>query len=316
LAILCSGEVLWDVFGEKELLGGAPLNFAVSMMRLGYPVALLTALGDDARGHRAMELIRAHGLSTEWVQIVLGAPTGAAIVTTDSKGNATYRIQRPAAFDSLVVDDSLLRRIELVAPDWFYFGTLAQSSPGSMALVEVIRQRWPRIKCFYDANLREGHWNMPLVQQLSSHADIMQLNEAEARILQCELGPLKTFSLEGFCREWSERNEIGTLCVTLGSNGCAVFSGGNFSKFDGFQVDVVDTVGAGDAFAAAFLHGIISGWPVSKTASFANALGAFIAGQAGAVPDWTLKQVNHFLSGISAANRSRKQTKGQTRVRT
>jgi fructokinase len=307
LTILCTGEVLWDVFGEKELLGGAPLNFALSMMRLGHPVALLTAVGDDPRGRRALEHIRAHGLSTDWVQTIPGARTGTAIVTTDSSGNATYRIQRPAAFDSLVVDDSLLHRIQILAPSWFYFGTLAQSAPGSTALIDVIRQRWPGIKSFYDANLRDGHWNMDLIQQLSSGAAIMQLNQAEAKTLHCELNPLKTFSLQRFCREWSDKYEIDTLCVTLGSNGCAVFSEGSFLNFDGSQVDVVDTVGAGDAFAAAFLHGMINGWPMSKTTSFANALGAIVTARTGAIPDWTLKDIEQLVSRSPATKQSKKQ---------
>lgn len=315
MAILCTGEVLWDVFGEKELLGGAPLNFAVTMLRLGQPVALLTAVGDDERGRRALEYIRAHGLPTDWVQTVSGARTGTAIVTTDSSGNATYNIQRPAAFDSLRFDDVLLQRINALAPPWFYFGTLAQSMPGNIWIGEAIRRRFPEMKCFYDANLRDGHWNLALVQQLSAHAAIMQLNEAEARTLHSELSPLEPFSLERFCEEWRERYDIGILCVTRGREGCAVSSSSGFLTFNGFPVDVVDTVGAGDAFAAAFLHGIISRWSLNKTASFANALGAVVAARTGATPDWTFKDVNQVLSSSSVVKPSTNRTKRQSRIR-
>lgn len=297
MAILCTGEVLWDVFGEKEFLGGAPLNFAVTLMRLGHPVALLTAVGNDERGRRALEYIRSHRLPAEWVQAVPGVRTGTAFVTTDSAGNATYRIQRPAAFDSLRIDEGLLKRIRALAPPWFYFGTLAQSVPGSIAIIDAIRTCLPATKCFYDANLRDSHWNLALVQQLSARAAIMQVNEAEAKTLHCEVSPLKPFSLESFSQEWREKYQIGILCVTLGRNGCAVCTDTGFLKFDGFPADVVDTVGAGDAFAAAFLHGVISRWPVNKTALFANALGAVVAGRTGAIPDWTFKDVNQLLHG-------------------
>lgn len=309
MAILCTGEVLWDVFGEKELLGGAPLNFGVTLLRLGHPVALLTAVGDDERGRRALEYIRTHGLSTEWVQIVAGARTGTAIVTTDSSGNATYRIQRPAAFDSLRIDDVLLKRIRTLAPSWFYFGTLAQSVPGSIAIIDAIRTCLPATKYFYDANLRDSHWNLALVQQLSARAAIMQVNEAEAKTLHREVSPLKPFSLESFSQEWREKYEIAILCVTLGRDGCAVCTDSGFQKFDGFPVDVVDTVGAGDAFAAAFLHGIINRWSVNKTALFANALGAVVAGRTGAIPDWTFEDVNQVLSGSPVVKRSMNQKK-------
>jgi fructokinase len=253
-------------------------------------------------------------VSTEWVQTVTGARTGTAIVTTDSSGNATYRIQRPAAFDSLRIDNVLLKRIRALAPSWFYFGTLAQSGPGSIWASEAIRKQVQEIKCFYDANLREGHWNIGLVQDLSAHAAIMQLNEAAAKTLHGEVSPLKPFSLESFSREWREKYEISILCVTLGRNGCAVCTDTGFQKFDGFPVDVVDTVGAGDAFAAAFLHGIINRWSVGKTALFANALGAVVAGRTGAIPDWTFKDVNQVLSGSPVAKRSAKQKKRQSRI--
>jgi fructokinase len=306
LAILCTGEVLWDVFGEKELLGGAPLNFAVTMMRLGHPVGLLTAVGDDERGRRALDLIRTHGLSTELVQTVSDARTGTAIVTTDSTGNATYRIQRPAAFDSLRLNDVLLKRIRAFAPSWFYFGTLAQSVPSSIAIIHAIRKHLPAAKSFYDANLRDSHWNLALVQQLSARAAIMQLNEAEAKTLHCEVNSLKPFSLEAFCLEWREKYEVGTLCITLGGNGCAISTNSGFLKVAGFPVDVMDTVGAGDAFAAAFLHGVIKRWPMSKTASFANALGATVAGRTGAIPEWSFKDIDRLLSRSPAATQSRK----------
>lgn len=314
MAILCTGEVLWDVFGEKELLGGAPLNFAVTLMRLGHPVALLTAVGDDERGRRALEYIRSHGLAAEWVQTVAGARTGTAIITTDSAGNATYRIQRPAAFDSLRINDVLLKRIRALAPSWFYFGTLAQSVPGSIAIVDAIRTCLPAAKYFYGANLRDSHWNLALVQQLSARAAIMQVNEAEAKTLHCEISPLKPFSLESFSQEWREKYEISILCVTLGRNGCAVCTDTGFQKFDGFPADVVDTVGAGDAFAAAFLHGIINKWPVNKTALFANALGSVVAGRTGATPDWTFKDLNQVLSASPVAKRSNKKKKRQSRT--
>jgi fructokinase len=309
LAVLCTGEVLWDVFGEKELLGGAPLNFAVTMMRLGHPVALLTAVGDDERGRRALEYIQAHGLPTQWVETIIGARTGTAIVTTDFSGNATYRIQRPAAFDSLKLDGPMLKRIRALNPSWIYFGTLAQSAPGSVATIDAIRRRLPTTKSFYDANLRDGHWNLALVQQLSARAAIMQLNEAEAKTLHCAVSPLKPFSLEHFCKEWREKYEIGMLCVTLGRNGCAIYGSSGFLTFGGFPVDVVDTVGAGDAFAAAFLHGIISRWSLNKTVSFANALGAVVAGRTGAIPDWTFQDVNKVLSSSPVAKQSTKQRK-------
>jgi len=263
-------------------------------------VVLLTAVGDDSRGSRAKERMRALGLSTEFVQVVAQHPTGAAVVATDSSGNASYVIERPAAFDFVHADDSIFARLKEIRPDWIYFGTLAQTNPPTEhILLEAVRRCAPA-RCFYDMNLRPGHWNLPLVQQLSGIATVLKLNEAEAELLfHRTFGP-KGFSLNEFCKYWSSTYDIGVICVTLGSKGCAVFVDGELRTFEGFSVEVADTVGAGDAFAAAFLHGLDAGWPTQRIAAFANALGALVASRAGATPPWTIDECVQ-LAGSSTA---------------
>ncbi len=296
MSILSAGEVLWDVFAHRELLGGAPLNFSAMASRLGHDVTLLTAVGDDDRGLRALTAIRNLGLSTDCVQTIPSVSSGAAIVTTDSEGNASYRIDRPAAFDGFQLDEQTLARLQALPPSWLYFGTLAQAAPGSPALIESLRRRFPGLPRFYDINLREGHWNFPLVQRLSASARVLKLNHSEAELLHRHLHPLCTFSLESFCREWAAAHRIATICVTLGGEGCAILSEGRFQAFPGFSVKVADTVGAGDAFAAALLHGIIRRWPIEQTARFANAVGATVASQPGAIPSWDPARVDELIA--------------------
>jgi len=87
--------------------------------------------------------------------------------------------------------------------------------------------------------------------------------------------------------------------LTLGGKGCAVFTKDTFAHFQGFAVDVVDTVGAGDAFAAAFLHGLDAQWPIERVARFANAVGAIVTTRAGAIPKWTLNECMQLLGSTS-----------------
>lgn len=293
--ILCTGEVLWDVFDGREHLGGAPLNFSAMVQRLGHSVTLLTAVGEDARGRRALEKIRSLGLSLDSVQVV-PLPTGAAEVATDERGNASFLIERPAAFDRLVTEPELTHRLAAIKPCWIYFGTLAQTEFRNEQLLRDLVQRIPDLKRFYDMNLREGHWNMSLVQRLSGLADLLKVNDIEAQTLHRESGRADPFSLESFCRAWAEEYDIATICVTLGGDGCAIFAHGRLEVYPGFQVKVIDTVGAGDAFAAAFLHGLLQRWPTARGARFANAVGAVIASHAGAIPDWKPSEVERLLS--------------------
>jgi fructokinase len=264
MQILSIGEVLWDVFEQQELLG------------------------TDRRGTAALEAMRSLGLTTEFVQLSSRYSTGAAIVVTDSNGNASYRIDRPAAFDDLQIDEALLAKLDSIMPDWIYFGTLSPfHKPTEESLLRIVG-RIPNVKRFYDLNLRDGHWDLQLVERLSSMATILKLNDAEAEILfGLTLGSIP-YSLEDFCSHWSTLYGIQTIVVTLGGEGCAVFSADTLTTYRGFDVQVIDTVGAGDAFSAAFLHGFHLGWPLDRTARFANALGATVASRAGATPAWTL----------------------------
>jgi fructokinase len=267
LRIVSVGEVLWDVFDHGEFFGGAPLNFSATSRRLGNSVALVTGLGADERGRRALAMMKSLSLPTDFVQIIPGQETGVARVSVDSSGNAKFVIPRPAAFDSLAVDDALLSRIEHWSPEWIYYGTLAQTEATNAALVEQIFSRSPAVQGFYDMNLRDGHWGIPLVRRLSKLATVIKVNEIEA-----------------------EEHEVELICVTLGGEGCAIFYENSLELFAGFSVEVVDTVGAGDAFAAAFLHGLQQDWPMARTARFANALGGIVASRAGAVPKWTMEE--------------------------
>lgn len=177
--------------------------------------------------------------------------------------------------------------IEALAPEWIYFGTLALMNPSTDGVLRHFLTHLPTARCFYDVNLRDGHWSLPLVERLSSLASIVKLNESEAMTLFELTHPDAPFSLKEFCSYWASTFDVETICVTLGSRGCAVFHEGILQCFAGFKVNVVDTVGSGDAFAAGFLHGYELMWTMARTLTFANALGALVASRSGATPPWT-----------------------------
>lgn len=294
MRIVSLGEVLWDVLGDREFLGGAPLNFSICAQRLGNEVAFVSAVGQDRRGDMALEAIRAQGLATEWVRTVPSQPTGTAIATMDDTGSASFHIQRPVAYDRLDLDEAALQQLTATYPDWIYFGTLAQTSAGNEALLNKLIAGSPGVHCFYDLNLRDGQWSVPLVQRLSDLATVLKLNGSEAETLFGASGMSGTFSIERFCRDWSQRYGLDVICITLGERGCAVWSGGALQEFSGLRVKVADTVGAGDAFSAAFLHGLEQRWPMARVAAFANSLGALVTSRAGATPAWTLEELRTF----------------------
>jgi len=297
MRILSIGETLWDIFPDQELLGGAALNFSANAARLGNSVALITAVGDDDRGRRACDAMRSLGLTTDLVSVAKREATGVAHVSTTAEGEASFEIPRPAAFDTVAITPEVIRKIMPLKPDWMYFGTLLQIEPHIEQGIEALRIAMPEVCCFYDMNLRRGHWNLPLVQRLSRMATVLKLNESEAKILD-ELSRTKpgTFSLASFCEGWATQYAIETICITLGSAGCCVYEKGSFYTAPGYPAAVQDSVGAGDAFAAAFLHGYHHRWPIVQTARFANALGSVVASRAGATPQWTMRECLEIAS--------------------
>jgi fructokinase len=289
------GEVLWDIFPDQERFGGAALNFCANLQRLGDHAMLFSAVARDERGVQALRRMEELGLDTTYVGVVDAPPTGVAVVGTTDAGEPSFVIPRPAAFDRVSVEaldiHGAMEDSGADSADWLYFGTLMQTQASVEEFTIRLARSSAGLRCFYDMNLRADQWNLPLVQRLSHLAHVLKLNEHEAAILYAQTYPDRPgFVLEDFCRYWASEHGIDVICVTLGSEGCCVFAEDAIHLVPGFSVDVCDTVGSGDAFAAAFLHGYHLGWPFAEIARFANALGALVASRAGATPAWSIEE--------------------------
>jgi fructokinase len=288
--VLALGEILWDVFRDSTRLGGAPLNFTVNVSRMGHEAILISALGDDAPGKSAKETIEASGLDTRFIRTTPQFPTGRALVQTQPNGQTEFRIQRPAAYDVVQLSTDDLRWLAGWRPAWLYYGTLFSSTDHSRKLLHELVELLPDAVRFFDINLRPESYTGDQVREFLSLANVVKLNETEMK-LAAEFADLPGSGIEAFCRAGSARYGWQAACVTLGAQGCGVWSGGTYAEADGCPVEVVDTVGAGDGFAAGFLHGLSRQWPPDQIAEFANRIGAGIASSPGAIPDWNWSQV-------------------------
>ena len=295
MKIVSIGEVLWDVIGEKEHLGGATFNFSAHARKLGHEVYFVSAVGRDERGDRVLDRMLEMRLSTRFVRRDDNFPTGIASVTLNANGQPTFRIERPGAYDFPVLTEADLNELLQPAPDWIYFGTLHQISPQAREVTNRLLAAKCGARHFYDVNLRPACYDPQLVRDLLAQATVVKLNDEEVPAVDQMCGGSHQ-TLEEFCRDYASRLGWEAVCVTRGAEGCAVLLGEEFAEASGYGVRVVDTVGAGDAFAAAFLHGLGKGWPVARVADFANRVGALIASRPGAVPPWTRDEVENFAS--------------------
>ncbi|MGH9451692.1 MAG: carbohydrate kinase family protein [Terriglobia bacterium] len=289
MKIISLGEILWDVFEHGELLGGAPFNFAAHAHRLGHNVLFVSAVGEDERGDAALRRMAELGLSTRFVQRTSEAPTGVVPVTLDSTGQPRFVIERPAAYDCVSITEQDLAALSTPEAEWVCFGTLHQQSANARQTLAAILEANPHARRFYDVNLRPDCYDKALLDELLAIATVVKLNDDEARTL-AEISGEKAGSVEEFMRKQAKRFGWEAACVTRGAQGCAILTGGNYLEVAGYRVTVADTVGAGDAFSAAFIHGMANGWPPAKMGDFANRVGALVASRRGALPPWTIEE--------------------------
>jgi fructokinase len=286
MTIVSIGEILWDVFPSTEHLGGASFNFAAHARRLDHEVVFISAVGADERGSRALERMRELDLSARFVRSVPGAATGTVTVELDAVGQPRFTLHRPAAYDLVELSDSDLEQLAALKPDWIYFGTLHQMDVRAREVTRRLVDAIPAARCFYDINLRVDSYERFLVRRLMTRADVVKLNDTEVAAVETMFGS-SSESLERFCGEYAREFGWESVCVTRGARGCALLAAGEYVEAEGYPVQVADTVGAGDAFAAAFLHGLNCRWPAARIADFANRVGAVIASKPGGTPLWT-----------------------------
>ena len=276
------GELLWDVVGDSEQLGGAPINFVYHVNALGCCGVPITSVGDDERGRRALAEMSGRGLDTSAVGTVPGYATGYVEVKNDENGIPSYMFPADLAWDHLLVN----RRAQEMASrlDGICFGTLGQRSPAAgraiLSFVDGLPQQVLRI-C--DLNLRQHFYSREIIEGSLARADILKLSDEELQVVS------SMFSLGGdagaMLRELIGRYALDSVILTRGSHGCLlVGSADEIVDLPGIPTQVVDTIGAGDAFTASVAAGVLLGHPLDTVARHANRLAAYVCTRHGAMP--------------------------------
>lgn len=241
------------------------------------------------------------------LQIQTELPTGTAKVEFGSNREPAVTICRPAAYDVLKLSKDLFncapkakRTLQALlysrALPLGHHATPRRRKNGASAevyvtlLMRACIATLPRAHRFYDLNLRPGCFTPQLVGDLLAEAHALKLNEEEMKTISCLLD-LPSGSMEAFCTAGSVGYGWDAAAVTLGPRGCAVWIKGEYAEADGVAIQVSDTVGAGDAFSAAFLHGLDRGWRPCRIAAFANQVGAIVASRPGGIPEWSLDEI-------------------------
>ena len=280
--IFSFGEILWDIIEGEAHLGGAAFNLAAHAAKLGLNAELVSRVGSDDLGRRAIDEAKRLRVGTSFVEVDSRYPTGTVTVTVASDGQPEYEIGCPAAWDHIHFEE---QSIKLRQPDAICFGTLAQRNLISRrALASLLRSVDP-CPVFYDVNLRQTFYSKEVIEWGFNRASVVKMNNQESRLIGNLLldGDLDE---ESCALRLRDRYRIPIVLVTLGASGCLVIDHTGATHIPGRSVKVVDTIGAGDAFSATFLAGWLRGLSPQHAVVLANRVGAYVASQRGAIPEY------------------------------
>lgn len=263
------GEVLFDQFPDGSVvLGGAPFNVAWHLQAFGARPLMITRIGNDPLGRDIRDTMLAWGMDSSGMQLDSLHPTGTVKVSFDD-GEPHYDIVAERAYD--FIDENALPPL----PDngVIYHGSLALRGETSCNALQQLKRLTAASSCFVDINLRPPWWSRPVIEQVLQQAHWLKLNAEELDMIIP--GAIDTQDRINRVMQYSR---LRYLVVTRGDEGAQLVdrSGESYHVEANAATQVVDTVGAGDAFSSVLLLGIIKGWTetdsLQRAQKFANAI--------------------------------------------
>jgi fructokinase len=307
-SVACFGEVLWDVLPRGIFLGGAPINVAYHLTRLGIRALPISAVGRDFLGDEALRRISSWPTATTLISRDRGRPTGIVRAVLDAHGAATYRIAEQVAWDRIEIPRGVGR---IPAPRVLVYGSLALRGMTNRIALMHLTGMWPDTLRVLDLNLRSPFHQGENVAFALRYAQLVKLNDEELQ--RCTELPVRTErELEKAARRFAAKHRVPRLCVTAGARGAGLLWDDTWAWEPGRPVAVRDTIGAGDAFLAGFLAACFARQESPRDAlARACRLGEFVAAHDGATPAY---DVDARGRPVAAGGKSKRGSKSGRRT--
>lgn len=298
--VVCFGETLWDMLPTGKQAGGAPMNVAYHLQKLGKSPAVISKIGYDDLGRQLIETLEAKNICTEFFQMDESKPTSVVQAEIKDGHEVVYTILNNVAWDYIEYNDELATLVSNA--DYFVFGSLAtrswQTRDTLLRLLPLAKNK------VLDINLRPPFFNRQTIEMLLTHANIVKLNLAELELITGWFSPL-TSEAERI-RLLKDRFGLDVVIVTCGAKGAIICNGDEFGTCKGIPVKVADTVGSGDSFLAAIIAKMMEGATVNDALQFANQLAAFVTTQKGACPDYDANKLADITVNTTPASTTHK----------
>lgn len=282
--VVCFGELLWDVLPEGLFPGGAPFNVAYHLSRHGCTAHLASAVGTDELGDELRRRVAALGLETASIRRQPHKPTGIVRAALNASGEATYDIVRNVAWDGIEPGGRALAATKKA--DALVFGSLAQRTYSNQRSLERLIDTLPdEALRIFDVNLRHPFVDRTHIRRLAQKASLIKVNSTEAAFLSSNEND-KPGKEEKHARILAERSGCPSIVVTAGARGAGWLLEDEWIWAEPKPIKVIDTIGAGDAFLAALLAGMLN-TPATAPAKLLAAAcrrGEWVAKRRGATP--------------------------------
>ena len=282
--VICFGEALWDVLPSMRSVGGAPLNVAYHLKKLGVRAWPMSGVGNDPLGEELKSQIEEWGLPSDLICSVADRETGRSLVTV-LEGEPNFEVLKDVAWDYIDVPEDW--PVECQPADALVFGSLAQRSARNRAVLDAMFVAMPNALKVLDVNLRDAFEDYEQIWALARSADLVKLNDEEMQALMQTTATRA--NAEDCARSFQREAGCETVCVTMGAQGAGLLRCDEWHWVDAVPVKVRDTVGAGDSFLAGLIYGLlITQEDATATLRRSAALASFVASSDGATPDYDI----------------------------
>lgn len=290
---------LVEISHFEKFLGGSPTNVAVAAARLGHPTAVITGVGDDPFGAFVHAALRRYGVSDRFVVDIAGGRTPVTFCELFPPDSFPIYFYRDASSPDLQITtrDLDISALAGAAVFWVTLSGLS-ADPSRSATLDALRARARRHPTVIDLDFRPTFWES---RQDARDSAFLALEGASVAV-----GNLDEVDVTVGTRDPREAARLllsrglTVAVIKMGSDGVYAATATESVTARPLKVEVVNGLGAGDAFGGALCHGLLSGWPLRETVEFANAAGALVAGSlacSDAMP--TIEEVESLLKEVT-----------------
>ncbi|MEC7566567.1 MAG: PfkB family carbohydrate kinase [Planctomycetota bacterium] len=274
------GELLFDVHDQQTSLGGAPVNFSYHAHQLlsqfGYQGHVVSAVGDDDLGTRAIDELRTAGLTISSIQHHDTLATGTARVHSVAGGH-DFEIVENVSWDSLNWNSSLEALAKITA--CVCFGTLGQRHPKSRSTIRHFIEQCPKALKLFDVNLRQTYFDSETLLHGCQNANILKMSADEIPLVMKHTQTPSATDPVKSCQTLLDRFSLDYVIYTAGADGTTLLTADQVIRGDHPKVQVANAVGAGDACAAGIITGLLRKLELSHVVDIGNRMGARVAGE-------------------------------------